>query len=96
VWILAGELDVSSADMVVRDGLDAIQQTSTGVLVADLSGVTFLDSYAIEAFDTVRVAARMHSRALKIVGVHPRIYRVFSLVGLARTFGLSDPTGSAR
>lgn len=78
---LRGELDIYRAESI-RDSFAAID----GPAVVDLSGVTYLDSTALNEL------ARLHKRVgdLVIVAPSPQIRRVLTIVGFAHLFTIVD------
>lgn len=78
---LKGELDIYRAD-AIRDSLAAVD----GADVVDLSGVTYLDSTALNEL------ARLYKRVGKvmIVAPSPQIRRVLTIVGFGELFDIVD------
>ena len=78
---LKGELDIYRAD-AIRDSF----ATVNGPAVVDLSGVTYMDSTALNEL------ARLHKRVgrLVIVAPSPQIRRVLTIVGFADLFEIVE------
>jgi len=83
----SGELDLSSSGPLERDLDDVIGRGGLR-LVVDLTGVTFMDSFALGAL--VREVKRLRANGGRcvIVADDPRILRVFEITGLDRMFGI--------
>jgi stage II sporulation protein AA (anti-sigma F factor antagonist) len=78
---LRGEIDLDVKDQISRALLSGSESTPTRI-VADLSGVTFLDSSGINVF----IATYRHVSGaggwLRIAGAQPSVLRVLQLVGV--------------
>jgi anti-sigma B factor antagonist len=83
----AGELDVASVEPLER-GFDDVRHRGARRVIADLTGVTFLDSVALGVL--VREAKRLRTAGGRCVLVadDPRILRVLEITGLERVFGI--------
>lgn len=95
VVVVRGELDIATAPLL-RAALDTVQARSPQRVDIDLSGVTFLDAYAM----TTLVAARrrLGARGATLVLNRPSqiARRVLELTGFERTFEITGPTPPAR
>ena len=86
---LDGELDLDCADQV-RDSLAAAaQQPGCRHLEVDVSGLTFIDSYALGALVSARNTAVGAGVALTLANPSPPVRKAVQVTGLAQMFGLS-------
>lgn len=81
-WIItvSGEIDAHTAP-TVREAVEAAIAPGAKV-VADLGGVTFLDSTGLSVFVTALKHLREAGGTLDLVITSPRVLKVFSLTGL--------------
>ena len=88
VAALDGELDLDSADEV-RDSL-ASAATGTGCryLHVDVSGLTFIDSYALGALVSARNSAAAAGVTLTLTNPSQPVRKAIQVTGLADVFGL--------
>lgn len=89
--VIAGEVDVGTADDVRAAGLMAVQAPDVSAVAFDLSAVTFMDSTGIGALVDVLTAGRGAGVEVRIAGASDRVDRVLAIAGLAATFGLAEP-----
>jgi anti-sigma B factor antagonist len=85
--VLSGDIDLASGDLV-SEGIAAALEEHRGVVVLDLSGVTFLDSYGLRALMAARVEAEQTGRPLRIVEASKAARHAITLAGAAALFGL--------
>ena len=86
---LDGELDLDCADQV-RDSLaEAARQPGCRHLEVDVSGLTFIDSYALGALVSARNTAVGAGVALTLANPSPPVRKAVGVTGLAQMFGLS-------
>lgn len=76
---LAGELDLVNADVVER----TLVACTGPVVVADLSGLEFIDSTGLSALMLARHAILTRRHRLEIRGVRGATRRIFEAAGLA-------------
>ncbi|MFC5104961.1 STAS domain-containing protein [Kibdelosporangium philippinense] len=88
VLSVRGEIDTVTAPQLQVSVEQALP--SDGVLVVDLSGVTFLSSAGLS------VLVRAHQRGDVRIVTNPTILRVFTLTGLAQTLRLFASLDEAR
>jgi anti-sigma B factor antagonist len=86
---LVGELDLYNVDDVRSALLDCIEDGAARV-VADLSGVTFVDSTVLGAFLEARARGELVLAALR-----PEPKRALEITGLDRTLKLADSVDEA-
>ena len=85
---LDGELDLDCADQV-RDSLaEAARQPGCRHLRVDVSGLTFIDSYALGALVSARNTAVAAGVALTLADPSPPVRKAGQVTGLADMFGL--------
>ena len=81
---VAGDADLNSAE-TLRESLDRAAATGKGVAV-DLDGATLLDSRMIGVLANAAERLKSEGRDLPIVCSDPNVLRLFSTLGLERTF----------
>jgi stage II sporulation protein AA (anti-sigma F factor antagonist) len=85
---LDGELDLDCADQV-RDSLaEAARQPGCRHLEVDVSGLTFIDSYALGALVSARNTAVAAGVALTLADPSPPVRKAIQVTGLGDMFGL--------
>ena len=85
---LDGELDLDCADQV-RDSLaEAARQPGVRHLRVDVSGLTFIDSYALGALVSARNSAAAAGVTLTLVDPSQPVRKAIQVTGLADVFGL--------
>jgi anti-sigma B factor antagonist len=85
VVTVSGEVDVATAP-AVRDCLNQVIDRDRGLVVADLSGVTFIDSTGLGVLIGAHRRCADSGRPLRVVVVEPRIRKVFEITGLTELF----------
>ena len=94
VVALGGDLDYATAPRLGKQ-LEPVLAGGRGLVVLDLTGLTFLDSSGLVAIiDAAKLVERRGGR-LVVVAHDPRIARVFELTGLDRALGLLATTAEA-
>ncbi|MFI0718977.1 STAS domain-containing protein [Streptomyces sp. NPDC021224] len=94
ILTLTGEVDLDSSSRLHQAVQEADAPWGTHV-VADLSGVTFMDSTGVRALLACYERAREHGGTLSVIGAHGPIERVLHLSGVLSLFR-SPPPGSTR
>lgn len=89
-----GELDLHTAPMLQKE-LDGAVQTESGLIVADLSAVDFMDSTGLSVIVSTVAALRATDRELRVVSVNDRITKVFTLTGVDQQVGLFGTVAEA-
>ncbi|MFE9687957.1 STAS domain-containing protein [Streptomyces sp. NPDC006285] len=82
VVTLRGEIDQNVNDACLKALLPAGDGATPWRIVADLSGVTFMDSTGINTFITAHQAATSTGGWLRITGAQEPVQRVLMIVGL--------------
>ena len=99
VVALSGEVDMSAEAELADVLLAELRRPETADLRVDLSGVTFLDSSAINVLVQVFNAARESGRHLHLVRAHRTPLKVLEMTGLMPMLALDDgdeePAGPA-
>ena len=90
-FVLSGEIDISNADSVRVEGVCLARDAAPSPLVADLVGVTFIDSSGIAALISIHNAARAAGGSLVLRSMSPSVLRLFELAGLAHEFSTDYP-----
>ncbi len=91
---LAGEIDVVSAPRL-RDRLVQLVTEGQAHLVADLSGVTFLDSMGLAALLSGLKRARAHGGDLRLCGAIGHLQHVLAITRLDQAFIVTDTVAEA-
>lgn len=86
---LRGELDLSTVDKV-EDELRRVEEKDPGVVVLDLSGLTFLDSTGLRMIVTADQRADRANRRLAIVRGPEIVQRVFTITRLDERLDMVD------
>lgn len=86
---LRGELDLSTTDKLQRE-LERVEAATPGVLVLDLSGLTFLDSTGLRLIVAADQRARAADRRLVVVKGPVAVHRVFSITKLDERLDMVD------
>jgi len=85
---LHGELDVDTAD-TVRDSLAEVAvRPECRFLQVDVSGLTFIDSYAMGALVSARNTAAAAGATLTLTRPSPPVRKAIEVTGLGDVFGL--------
>jgi anti-sigma B factor antagonist len=80
LW-LRGDVDLRARDRVASTAIDLLADEK--VVIADLSGVTFLDSSGLSALVQARKAAIRLGRRFAVRSASPPAARVLTVTGLA-------------
>ena len=78
---LRGELDLTEADRL-RELMTGLMAREPRVLVADLSGLTFIDCAGLSVLARAHRRQEAHGRRLLIYGPQPLVRRVLALTGM--------------
>ncbi|MBO3752873.1 STAS domain-containing protein [Streptosporangiaceae bacterium NEAU-GS5] len=92
---LRGELDLATRE-AVRERLLRALQRSTGLLIVDLSAVSFCDAAGLGVVVGVQGRARSLDIALGLAAPRPHVANVLHLTGLDRSFPMYGATSGAR
>lgn len=87
---ISGDLDLASADELLRNATDELNKTDLKTLVLDLSEVTFIDSTGISTLVAIRNAASTQSLNLVLRRPAPRVRRLIEITNLDTVFEISD------
>lgn len=87
---IAGEIDMKSGPWL-RDFLLRFLRSSGTCLLADLSGVTFIDCTGLRALLTTGRAAQLHASALRLTALSPEVRRLAELTGRREEIPLAPP-----
>jgi anti-sigma B factor antagonist len=79
--VLAGELDIASADGL-QDAVARACADGARKIVLDLTGLTFIDSTGIRAFAASQVACRDRDVEFVLTPAQGSVRRVFEIAGL--------------
>jgi anti-anti-sigma factor len=90
---LRGELDLSTVSKV-EDELKLVEAESPGVIVLDLSRLSFLDSTGLRCVVTADQRAREADRRLVLVRGPDPVQRVFTITRLEERLEMVDDASS--
>jgi anti-anti-sigma factor len=95
VWvILVGEIDAGSA-ATLQGRLDEAGELTSGAVVLDMSGVTFIDSTGLSVVIRAHQIMGEHGRSLILRHISAPVSRLLDITGLRATLGLDTPDGAA-
>jgi anti-sigma B factor antagonist len=94
VVVLAGEIDVDTAD-VVLDALRLGIVSGAPAVVADLTEVSFFGSTGISTLITAHELAEQHCRGFHVVAPHRAVKRPLQVTGVADVLSLYDSVDEA-
>ena len=87
---IAGEIDMKSGPWL-RDFLLRFLRNSGTCLLADLSGVTFIDCAGLRTLIMTRRTAQLHASALRFTALSPAVRRLAELTGRREAIPLTPP-----
>lgn len=87
VLALSGELDLSSAQALSRELIDA---EASGRVVVDLSGLKFMDSTGLHTLLSAQRRYEQSGSRLSLLRGPPQVQRVFELTVTERAFTFDD------
>ncbi|MEY9941519.1 STAS domain-containing protein [Streptacidiphilus sp. MAP5-3] len=82
---LTGELDHDSAP-VLREAFKRCEDAGAARILVDCSGLDFCDSTGINLLLDARSRAQARDGIIALVGITPRVARVFEITGAATLF----------
>lgn len=83
---LVGDVDTVTCAEVVALLVEAVDRSSSDVVLVDVSGVTFLDSSGLGALVAARNHATGSGKRIVLVEVPPRVLTVLNITGLDQVF----------
>lgn len=90
--ILSGELDMSAVPALADLLAAEVARANLSAVVADLQGVTFVDSIAISALLSAHHAATTVGRGFTITNVRGHVRRVLGATGVLATLSTDEAT----
>jgi anti-anti-sigma factor len=87
---IAGDIDMNSGPWL-KDSLLHFLRISGTCLLADLSGVTFIDCAGLSMLITTCRTAELHASALRFTNPSPPVRRLAGLTGLREALPLTAP-----
>jgi anti-sigma B factor antagonist len=84
---VSGEVDVATAP-TLRQRLDEALDRGPGLLVVDLTGVSFIDSTALGVLIGAHERCTAAGTTLRLVVAEPRILKIFEITGLTELFDI--------
>ncbi|WP_375483155.1 STAS domain-containing protein [uncultured Jatrophihabitans sp.] len=92
---VSGEVDLATAAQL-RDAADELIARRAGLVVIDLSQVSFLDSSGLKVLDEMQQRAADADGRIALVCPQQRIVRLLEITGLTDRFAIhSTPEGAA-
>lgn len=95
VVTVMGELDLATAPQLRERLEEAIHRTSSEVVVADLLGVSFIDSTALGVLVTALKQSQDEGREFRIALADDRILKILEITGLKDVFAISPSLADA-
>lgn len=89
VFVLKGRIDAEGA-VNVDLALQATVLESQHRMVLDMPEVRYIGSAGLRTLADVRTKNREAGGDLKLVALHPRVTRVFRIIGFDRVFSIHD------
>ena len=89
--VLSGEIDLASADAIIRLGGEALDHPDVSLLAVDVAAVTFIDSTALGTLVRLRNASLERGKNLRLDNVSDRVRRLLELTGLGVVFDTGRP-----
>jgi anti-sigma B factor antagonist len=93
VFVVAGEIDLASADQVRQAALEVMDRDGPA-LTLDLAQVTFMDCSGLSMLLILRKEADTRGGHLTLAGLPDMVFRLLHLVGLLAFFGLPESAPS--
>ncbi len=90
---VVGEIDIATGPLL-RDALLRFADGAEGAVVADMTGVRFIDSAGIAVLVDVQNRLGYQGRALELHQVSPEVARIIELLGLTERLGVDQSTRS--
>ena len=94
VFNINGRIDTQGA-IDLEHALHAASQEGHYRMVLDVTNVRYINSSALRTFADVLTENRNHGGDLFLVGMAPRIKRVFEIIGFDKFFAFYDDLDSA-
>lgn len=85
---MAGELDASTTDQLLRTVVDELPQDHT--LILDLAGVTFCTSAGISALIQLRDYQRRAGHLFRLIHLADPVRRILEVTGLLEYLGVDE------
>ncbi|MHC0039678.1 STAS domain-containing protein [Pseudoneobacillus sp. C159] len=84
---VSGEIDVYTAPKL-KETLFPLSEKSRSLIV-DFSGVTYMDSTGLGVMVGVFKSVKIHHGTFKLTGLSDRLYRLFTITGLAEIMDIN-------
>ena len=89
--VLSGDYDLNTTDAMQAQLTDALEQSPDGLLLVDMSNVSFLDTAAWRAISNVaKEAARRNGRVI-LQGTTSHQRRILDILGFQDDLAIDDP-----
>lgn len=89
---LRGELDIANASQVAA-ALTTVCDQAPGIIVVDVSGLAFIDSWGMEALVRTQRSARKAGSELQLAGLRPQARQVLDLFAWRGEFAVLATCG---
>ena len=87
VVVLSGEIDFSEIDGL-RTGLEEVCNTAEGLILLEMSGVSFIASDGLGVLINTRALAEQRGQKLSLVAVRPEILEILHKTHLTKLFSI--------
>lgn len=94
VVALGGDLDIASVP-AVRERLLSLLRPGVGLLVIDMSAVSYADASGVEVLVSTQRRAVLLGGTLRLAGLQPEVSRVLTVTGLSRRLGIYPTVAAA-
>ena len=91
---VSGEVDLGT-EPALRTATDDLLARHSGLIVIDLSEVTFLDSAGLKVLDDMQRTALVAGGRIALVSPQQRILRLLEITGLTDRFAIHDSAEDA-
>lgn len=94
VFVMEGRIDTEGAGDLENRLQEALAQGKTQ-LVLDMTGVRYISSAGLRTLADILTRAKDQQGDLKLVGLAPKVLRVFQIIGFDNFFSMYDSVGEA-
>jgi anti-anti-sigma factor len=94
--LVAGEIDMATADDLQRAMITAVEDGSVTEVVVDFADVTFCDSSGIAALDRAYAAAARRGVVFRLVDIQDPVRRVLEITGMLEALTEPGPSEARR
>jgi anti-sigma B factor antagonist len=94
IFVLKGRAD-SDGSPVIEEVLGGAVDAGKSSMILELSGVNYMNSAALRVLADVLSANRANGGDLYLVGLAPKVFRVFQIIGFDAFFRIFDDVDAA-